>query len=268
MAVPSLRGFLSRASRAVKGNKACTIVVGNEASDVDSIISSLCTAYIKDQQSSEQSRQFVPVIAVPRSILKLRSEAQILLRFCGLELEDLICLEEIDVKSLSCMGNLVSFILTDHNHCSRSISTLLPGGIPEAESKVEMILDHHKDMGAHSHLIAPLVRRIAFDAAMNKASAGSACTLVAEYLQELVGVGTPRDDAALQYLEMRVQHTTDRDSCFKALIDAKFNQDFWKGLSTAECLSIDYKQFPQKHGHEVGIAAVLLPLESHGAPFF
>ena len=95
-----LRNFLQKAAFAVKQPRAATaldpaaavvrkiiICIGNEASDADSIVSSLCLAYLKQQQHEAayaaakegEDKTFVPVVSVPRSILKLRREAQLLL---------------------------------------------------------------------------------------------------------------------------------------------------------------------------------------------
>jgi len=97
-----LRSFLQKAAYAAKqplaakisdpaaaATKKITICIGNEASDADSIVSSLCLAYLKQQQHAaahsaageeEEDKAFVPVVSVPRSILKLRRETQLLLR--------------------------------------------------------------------------------------------------------------------------------------------------------------------------------------------
>lgn len=93
-----LRSFLQKAAYAAKQPlaakisdpaKKITICIGNEASDADSIVSSLCLAYLKQQQHAaahsaageeEEDKAFVPVVSVPRSILKLRRETQLLLR--------------------------------------------------------------------------------------------------------------------------------------------------------------------------------------------
>jgi hypothetical protein len=99
-----LRSFLQKAAYAAKqplaakisdpaaaaaAAKKITICIGNEASDADSIVSSLCLAYLKQQQHAaahsaageeEEDKAFVPVVSVPRSILKLRRETQLLLR--------------------------------------------------------------------------------------------------------------------------------------------------------------------------------------------
>ena len=324
MATTSLRTFLQNAARLMENantQQHVTICVGNEASDVDSIVSSLTCAYLRETLGSRSSssisrsvgsiggkakgeeqshRFFVPVVAVPRSILKLRREAQVLLQMVGLELEDLICMEDIDLGKLSTAGSLQGFVLTDHNQLSSSTVARLPGGDDEAAAKVEMILDHHKDLGAYPLLSDGSVRRIAFDNETNKATAGSACTLISELMTELSpsgsdgdsninrdglqdvsvllqgticldtqnmdpgGVGTERDAQALLHLAPYVDGKVDRETCFTAVRDAKYNPAFWEELSATDCLNIDYKQFKQadSSSSEVGIASTLLPLSS------
>jgi inorganic pyrophosphatase/exopolyphosphatase len=322
-----LRVFLRNARSALSRGKV-RIVIGNEASDVDSIVSSLCAAYLKNNQvilqadsmsSISTDTNYVPVVFVPRSILKLRREAQILLQYVGVDLEDLICLDEIDITTLSERNNLQSLILTDHNSCSRGLVSRFPGGENETSTLVEMILDHHKDTGDHKKYLGnkDSVRRIAFDDVNNKATAGSACTLVAELLEEWghsaptenyvfpattteeeknkltltlnsglqdisvllqggicidtqnmdpQGVGTVRDEKALTILDKHIADKIDRNTCFHALRNAKYDQEFWERLNVSECLNIDYKQFQQtSHGIasvEVGISSILMPLSN------
>jgi len=308
-----LRSFLQKAACLAKPAFAAgtisdparkiTLCIGNEASDADSIVSSLCLAYLKQQQHVGEDKTFVPVVAVPRSILKLRRETQLLLRSVGLELEDLICLDELDLQKMSDDLTLQAFVLTDHNLLGKCVTSKLKGGEAQAASLVESIVDHHKDQGAYS-ACAGTARIIAFDSMTNTATAGSACTLVAELvlkaapalsatsfsaiqaiqdvsvlLQGVIcidtqnmdprGVGTTRDASALDGLLVNTTGRVDRDSTFATLRDAKSAPEFWNELSAMECLCIDYKQFPQATGAEVGIASTLLPvqqfLEKHGS---
>ena len=269
-----------------------TLCIGNEASDADSIVSSLCLAYLKQQQHEGDNKDFVPVVAVPRSILNLRRETQLLLRSVGLELDDLICLDELDLQELSDQSKLQALMLTDHNLLGKCVISKLKGGEAQAATLVECIVDHHKDQGAYP-TCAGTSRIIAFDSATNTATAGSTCTLVAELvlqaapalqtpcesaiqdvsvlLQGVIcidtqnmdtrGVGTARDASALQGLSAKVAGKADRNSTFVVLRDAKSDPAFWNELSALECLCIDYKQFLQATGAEVGIASTLLPVQ-------
>lgn len=284
-----LREFLQKAASVAKRVgvelSSIIIVLGNEAADADSIISSLCLAYIKQQQQVSGNTFYVPVVSIPRSILKLRRETQVLLNLIGLELANLICLEELDIKKLSQDSVLQGIILTDHNLIAGSVESKLQNG---ASLLVREIIDHHKDAGAYL-ACKGLARTIAFDNEHNVATVGSCCTLIAElalttastlpalyYISVLLqgvicldtqnmdirGVGTLRDAAALEGLSVHTAGTVDRDRVFAALRDAKTSPEFWAELNALECLCIDYKQFTQPGGLEVGISSTLLPVQS------
>ena len=297
----SMKGFLQRAVRAVSGpgSAEITICIGNEAADADSIISSLCYAYTKQRQQQSADRTFVPIVSVPRNILKLRRETELLLEMVDLDLDDLICLDEVDVAEISKEARLKSIVLLDHNLLGKCVTNLLPGGETEATHLVEQILDHHEDAGAYPS-VEGSNRQVAFDSATKKAVAGSTCTLVAEQHMEYVngvqakngifdeeealqmqnlsillqgvitidtqnmsefGVGTSRDENALNLLKPLIDEKVDRNQCFEILRDAKTDPAFWDSLSQLECLAIDYKQFPQKDNIGVGISSVLLPIK-------
>ena len=125
-------------------------------------------------------------MSVPRNILKLRRETELLLDMVDLGLDDLICLDEVDVRGISKDARLKSIILLDHNLLGECVTNLLAGGETEAADLVEQILDHHEDAGAYSSVVGA-DRQIAFDAGAKKALVGSACTLVAEHHVEHAG---------------------------------------------------------------------------------
>jgi len=216
-----------------------------------------------------------------------------------LELEDLICLDELDLQALADSCALQALVLTDHNLLGACVTSKLRGGAAAAEGLVQGIVDHHQDQGAYlaSCPAGASSRVIAFDSGTNMATAGSACTLVAELmlqaaaaapptpagpaasaaLQDIAillqgvicvdtqnmdacGVGTARDAFALDALEEKVAGKVERNATFTLLRNAKSDPLFWDELTALECMCIDYKQFTQASGAEVGIASTLLPI--------
>ena len=264
----------SRSALASANRRPVVLCLGNEAADADSIVSSLCYGFLKHAIQEESATSFVPVVSIPRSILKLRPETEILLQMADLELDDLICVEDVDVGSLSKKQQIDGLILTDHNVLSNKISSLFACESQHAPLVTE-IVDHHIDSGAHAH-VQGTSRNIAFDESTGSVTAASACTLVAEKLLDVrnsldvdvkralskllcgvilidtqnmasTGAGTDRDAAVLNTLLQSpdlLNNTWDRDAVASQLRGAKTSAAFWSSLSAIQCLLIDYKEFP------------------------
>ncbi|KAG5177284.1 hypothetical protein JKP88DRAFT_189237 [Tribonema minus] len=265
--------------------------MGNEAADADSIVSSLCLAYHKDacraadatDAAADRNPLYVPVISVPRGDLPLRQDAVLLLSRAGVGTDDMVFSDEVDLQGMHSSGRLC-LTLTDHNALSSGLASL--------DSAVLEIVDHHSDLGQHSH-VSGAARDIAF--ADGSPKVGSACTLIAERLLKsappdavtpqiamlLMGViavdtinlnpqakrATPRDVAALEALEPlsadAAGNRVTRDELFEALRSAKFDARFWRSLSVADCLRYDYKHgdCDSCGGRSVGLSAVLMRLD-------
>ena len=280
-----LRTFLHNAALAARppAVQSITLCIGNEAADADSIISSICLAWIRSQQQPGPGIAVVPVVSVSRKELALRRETELLLREVGLDFSDLICLDEVmsaeDVKTA-----VKSLILVDHNVLSARVAKEL------LSASVDEILDHHQDANKYPSIPASK-RIIAFDSAANEATAASTCTLVAQqYLASpssdsvldasistlLLGViaidshngnpdmgrAYPPDLEAMKKLQPR-SGVLDIDALYSKLSSAKLDVDFWRGLSLEQCLVLDYKQQPIPtfcHGPDVGVSSVMQPV--------
>ena len=114
----------SRSALATASHRPIVLCLGNEAGDADSIVSSLCYGFLKYVMQGERTTSFVPVVSISRNILKLRPETEILLHMADLKLDDLICIEDIDVDFLSKNELIEGIILTDHNVLSNKIMSL------------------------------------------------------------------------------------------------------------------------------------------------
>ena len=272
-----MKTFLQQSRMAVASHRPVVLCVGNEAADADSIVSSLCYGFLKHALRGEGATgiSFVPVVSIPRNILKLRPETEILLKMVSLELDDLICVEDMDVSALNEKGQIEGLILTDHNVLSNKICGIFGTTSSQHESLVKEIVDHHIDSGAYAH-VQGANRNIAFDKSSGRATAGSACTLVAEKLMDSrnsldaemkrslstllcgvilidtqnmasTGTGTERDATMLNMLLSSpdlLNDSWDRDAVFTQLRGAKMSTAFWTSLSAFQCLVIDYKEFP------------------------
>lgn len=257
-----------------------TIVAGNEASDADSIISALTYAYFRGCKDSEKNAtQTIPIIACNRSDMMLRRETVHLLGLCGVVHGDLLFLNDPEMDKI--LASVEQVVLVDHN---KAVGPLAP-----FDAKVTEIVDHHKDVKSHGHVVGEL-RKIAFEG--EHATAGSCCTLITEaflasaagkelLLQDggavaraLLGVilidtinldpkakkATPRDIAAVAELELMAP-LPPRAELFTQLDTAKFDAAFWDSLAVDQCLRYDYKQF-ENDGKVLGMSSVLCPLES------
>lgn len=250
----------------------CRVVIGNEAGDADSIISSLCYAWLlhsaaSSAPSSSTTLTTVPVASIPRADLRLRPETSRLLELAGVDQGLLPCLDQVDLASAA-----QELVLVDHNAVSASWDASLGPRVVE-------IVDHHSDLGQHPTVPAEK-RTIAFDHETGTATAGSCCTLVAEAfltrqrialdqgvalllagvmlldtvnMSATAGKGTARDAAVLD--ELLPIAATDREVLFHELMTAKFDAAWWRSLSDVQYLRYDYKQ-----AGPLGISAVLLPL--------
>ena len=276
-----LRTFLQRSLSQVRlmgpgavSSGGATFVLGNEAADADSIISSLTYAYLKKWQLDDTPRRsdhdnlknpIIPITSIKRSEIHLRRDVQLLLIEVGMELSDLICVDECNIEKIS-LEKRLDLILVDHNKLSNSITSLLCTNEDHC-LLVKEIIDHHEDSGAYP---AVAVREVEFDMMTKKPEVGSTCTIVAEkYLQHenigalnidiatlLIAViavdtlnmdpvkkrGTVRDQAALDSLQLHFPDVQ-RDRLFSLLMNAKTDPLFWESLSAKDTLLLDCKEF-------------------------
>lgn len=120
------------------------VVLGNEAADLDSVVSALITAYYtahslakeeKENTAEDQRSYVLPIVNCPRADLPLRTEVLFFLRANGVTPDILICRDEIDLFALHCGGRL-KLTLVDHNVLAAADSALQPS--------VMRVIDHHK----------------------------------------------------------------------------------------------------------------------------
>jgi len=252
-----LNRWLAALAEQVRG-RPVRAVLGDEAADLDSMASPVAYAWLLARGNGE--RITVPVMNIPRVDFRLRPEAVWLFAQAGVQADNLIFMDEIDLDRAHAQGRL-RLVLVDHNRLPEPRRAWAP--------VVEGILDHHEDQGMYpeaGRIIAPV---------------GSAATLVAERLLKsgpqppdtavsmlLLGTilldtvnldpaakrVTPRDEqAAGRLLQLS---GADRQSLFDRLQAEKFNVS---ALSTRDILRRDYKEY-RLGAVKCGISSALLPL--------
>lgn len=172
----NLNKFLSSSKESVLGHSPSRnrtsshfcVVLGNEAADLDSIISSIVLAYhLESEETSLTSTwcNHVPVINIPRKDFSLRKDAVFLFQLLQVPVLDLVFIDDLDLQSLL-NQKILSVILTDHNALASSQLFL--------KDSVIGIFDHH-----HIESMIPLDSLLYKDIRM----VGSACSLIALHIQ-------------------------------------------------------------------------------------
>ena len=235
--------FLSKAKSAYNPDNKTTIILGNQAADLDSMVSSILYGFYLSHRYPEESA--LPVINIPQKDYKLRPEAVYLFNQIGVRAEDLIFIDQVDLDELARKNNL-RFILVDHNR--------LTGAEERLRDFIIEIMDHHKDEKQYPRNARIDIRPV-----------GSTATLVAERLLTLKHVSNFEEISRLLLgailldtvnLSPEVGKTTDTDrkivnrlltlsglnrqTLFTTLKEIKFSDT---KLNCRDLLRMDYKEW-------------------------
>ncbi len=240
--------------------KQATIVMGNEAADLDSMASAVTYAWYLNLSNADQN--CFPLINIPRADFKLRTEAVYLFQEAGVTIDNLLFIEDVDLVKLKADSNL-KLVLVDHNKLASSQTGL--------ETVITGILDHHADEESYPPAAVTDIRPV-----------GSCATIVAEsFLKDqkdtidaslgTLLLGTILLDTV--NLDPEAGRVTDADSkaavslveiaelnskkLFDKLQFEKFNVS---SLGSYDLLRKDYKEW-QLGKVKLGIGSVLLPVE-------
>ncbi len=252
----SLNDYLAAAKSSFSPERDTTVVIGNEAADLDSMASSVSYAYYL----SLSGVNAIPVMNIPRNDFALRTEAVYLFGEASISLDNLLFLEDINFKVISDKGNL-NLVLVDHN---------VPGaGLAPYEKNLKEILDHHADEKKYPSDVTSDIRPV-----------GSAATIVAERfvknskekidsdvgklllgtilldtvnLDADAGRVTGDDDKAAK--ELMTITGLEQKALFDKLQFEKFNVS---SLGSYDLLRKDYKEW-QLGDVKCGIGSVLMP---------
>lgn len=145
----SKKAFLDRLSQPEDDSSPFVVIMGNEAGDTDSLASSIMLSYLlSDHDDNEHAQKFpksttfVPLQQLPRSDLKLRAENEMLLSLLKIDASNLLYFDDLPTSMKPRKD--VHLGLTDHPQLSA-----LWQPYDEWKNKVEIIVDHHADDGAH-----------------------------------------------------------------------------------------------------------------------
>ncbi|XP_042297076.1 exopolyphosphatase PRUNE1 [Sceloporus undulatus] len=258
-----LGGCKANLQEHIQRNREVHAVLGNEACDLDSMVSALALAFFLAKTSPESKAAFIPVLNIPRSDFPLRTESTFLLKAQGIPESSLVFRDEIDLLALHQAGRL-SLTLVDHH--------VLPSRDAALEESVVEVLDHR-----------PLELERSPPCKVTAELVGSCATLVTERILQgpahvldrltaallhgtivldcvnmapEAGKVTPKDVRYASLLESRFPDLPSKDAIFEALQKAKFDVS---GLTTEQMLRKDLKALSGK-GTAIAISAIYVNL--------
>ena len=238
------------------------VVMGNEAADLDSVVSSLVYAYFLHVDSADGATTF-PIIDISRKDLKLKTEVIFVLDEVGLKSDNLIFSDDSSVASVIANAE-TQLVLVDHNVLAKRWFA--------GEKRLVEIIDHHVDEKKH------------LQSKKDIRTVGSCVSLIyekllAKYSEEMKDeaflkmiLGTvlmdtvnlsPQAEKATE-LDQRVvtdilgRTSLDRDEFFDQIQDEKSNV---LSLSTTDLLRKDYKEWEVKH-FKFGISSVPISIRA------
>lgn len=259
-----MEDYLQGCRAALQESRPLHVVLGNEACDLDSMVSALALAFYL-AKTTEAEEVFVPVLNIKRSELPLRGDNVFFLQKIHIPESLLIFRDEIDLHALHQAGQL-TLILVDHH--------VLPKTDAALEEAVAEVLDHRPIDQKHCpprHVSVELV--------------GSCATLVTERILQgapeildlqiaallhgtiildcvnmdlKIGKATPKDNKYVEKLEALFPDLPNRNDIFDSLQKAKFDVS---GLTTEQMLRKDQKTI-SRQGIKVAISAIYMDLEA------
>ncbi len=75
MSIQALNDFLHAAKASLEMSRSVRVILGNEASDLDSMASSVAYAYLLSNDRVSPEETVLPVMNIPRDDFRLRTEA-------------------------------------------------------------------------------------------------------------------------------------------------------------------------------------------------
>jgi len=150
--------FLSRAGHRAGHHDIDMLVFGNEAADLDSVVSAIGLAWVLGNGRKPCSA--LPLIPINKDDFRLKTESRWVLSQTGIDIDNLFFLDALPLDTL--MSRVRGVALVDHNRPAK--------GFLKYEEKIRLIVDHHEDL----KLYPDALRRIE--------PVGSCATLVGEDL--------------------------------------------------------------------------------------
>lgn len=186
-----------RAGPVADGKTAAVVAIGNDAGDLDSLVSSIAMADWQPVGGCGNWPLWVPVAPFARADFRLRQDACLLFRHVGLEFDNTIgaptsmqFLDSVDAEESACWRDAggLGMALVDHNACTADVAALFG-------ERVVAIIDHHNDEQRHIDPTPPdppdtLSAMVAASPQLRiiEPKVGSTCSLLAE-LMDGAGAG-------------------------------------------------------------------------------
>ncbi len=229
------------------------LVIGNEAADLDSTVSSLCYAYLS---TTHHDIPAIPVVNCFRCDFPLRKEISYLLLKTGIMPDDLLFIDDVLFDEFP---ENFSLVLIDHNQPGLSLDPY--------SAKVTGIIDHHDDSGLFQTVSPRIIQQV-----------GSTATLVAqEFVRERAFID--KDVACLLLaailldtlnLSQRSKKATAADNAMASVLTAiceidgkrlfkilQMKRHDINGMTVVDLLRRDYKEY-QIGKIRYGVAVVCL----------
>lgn len=252
------KNFLNRPQ-----NAPVHVVMGNEACDLDSAISSLAYAYYLNKTSNAKDFLAVPLFNIASQQYPLRTEVTHLLEQFNIKPYQLFFKGNIDLKSLHSL-EMLSITLVDHN--------VLTGADVEFEDAVKEVIDHHVKerpddenvtikhdlVGSCSTLIAEeLLANNEFTMEVDIATM-LYCTILVDTINrsEAAGKITRRDSEVLNQLQSLLPDI-DGDLMYAGIMKAKFDINH---LTNTEIFQKDLKIVDGSEG-KVAMSSVTMEID-------
>lgn len=225
----------------LRGHSQVHFVMGNEAADLDSVVSSIAFAYLLQKENPNDL--YIPLVNMQRHELNLRPDVLYILNN-HLSLDNLLFLNEASLEELHKSG-LLRLNLVDHN--------VLTPRQRQYSSTVERVVDHHVDEKVQYPLLVM----------KNITVIGSTASLITEYFQKSIATKMNSDIALMLFAPILIDtnelknkdKTTQRDidavnylqtyaeipsKYCETIFDKKHNVDF---LTPEMAFAKDYKAF-------------------------
>uniref|UniRef100_A0A3B3BN39 Prune exopolyphosphatase n=1 Tax=Oryzias melastigma TaxID=30732 RepID=A0A3B3BN39_ORYME len=243
------------------------VVLGNEACDVDSMVSALAFSYFLFKTAHGDTVP-LPLLNIRRSELVLRSDNVFLLRQVGLSPELLLFRDQVDLRALRRAGRL-RLTLVDHN--------VLPSSDCDLEDAVVEVIDHHhqeresnptcpvtvETVGSCATLVTERILQKApeiLDQQLAQLLYG-AMVLDCVNMDPAAGKVTPKDSQYAEALERRFPTLPPRGALFQSLQNAKFDVS---DLNTEQMLLKDMKAVSGSLNVAISVLYITLEVSHHG----
>ncbi|KAL1772336.1 prune-like isoform X1 [Sigmodon hispidus] len=258
-----MEDYLQDCRAALQESRPLHVVLGNEACDLDSMVSALALAFYLTK-TAKAGEIFIPVLNINRSELPLRGDNVFFLQKAQIPESVLIFRDEIDLHTLHQAGQL-TLTLVDHH--------ILPKSDAALEEAVVEVLDHRpieqkycppchvsvELVGSCATLVAERILQGAPEALDRQTASLLHGTIILDCvnMDAKIGKATPKDSKYVEKLEALFPDLPERKDIFDSLQKAKFDVS---GLTTEQMLRKDQKAI-YRQGIKMAISAVYMDLE-------